>query len=302
MPPRKPGNGKKDEKRMRRIKPALCALMTLFLLLSLCACGGASPEQRLAAAAERLERAGSLSYAVDMDMRLGAEGRSRETKLASRVSVSSEPAAVYYESVTAVDDAYFSEYTVCAVPAGERYCAYINLNGEWARQELSAEELASYDLRSNIGLWTSGLSSVTVGGSELIDGRRATRYDCVVGPEGVDAIMAGSGAYAALPVLGLSRERATEVLSGLGELSYSVWIDDRLGLPLRYDIDMTDIMDQFLQNIAPAALSDVAVSVERLTVCLSLSDYDAVEPIELPPEALGAKQVDDVNELWRELP
>lgn len=274
---------------MRKTKPALCVFLALCLVC-LGACGSASPEQRLAAAAEKLAAVGSLSYTVDMDMCLSAEDWSRETKLTSRVSVTSEPAAVYYESVTSVDDVISSEYTVCAVPSDGLYSAYLNLNGAWARQDLSgAEELSSYDLRSNIELWTSGLSSVTEVGSEEIDGRQATRYDCVVGAEGVDAIMNGSGAYAALPVLGLSHERSMEVLSGLGELTYSVWIDNKLGLPLRYDIDMTDIMDQFLQNILPYALTDVAVSVDSLTVSLNLSDFDAVEPIELPPEALNAK-------------
>lgn len=263
--------------------------MPLFLLLS--ACVSATPEQRLAAASEKLERADSLSYTMVTDMRLSAEGWSRETTITDRVSVSSGPVAVYYESVTAASDIEQpSEYRACVVSEGERHCAYVNRDGLWTRRDLDGEEeLSSYDLRSNIGLWTSGASSVTWAGSELIDGHRATRYDCVVGPEGVDAIMAGSGAYMALPVLGLSQERAMQVLSGLGELTYSVWIDNRRCLPLRYDIDMTDIMDQFLQNILPYALTDVAVTVDSLTVSLNLSDFGAVPPMELPAEALNAK-------------
>lgn len=275
---------------MRRVKAALCVSLALCLAC-LSACVSATAEQRLAAASERLGRAGSLSYTAVMDIRLAADGWSRETSMTSRVSVSSEPAAVYYESVTAASDfEQPSEYRAYVVSEGELYCAYENWDGVWTRRDLGgAEELSSFDLRSNIELWTSGLSSVTWAGSELIDGRRATRYDCVVGPEGVDAIMAGSGAYMALPVLGLSQERAMEVLSGLGELSYSVWISNRQCLPLRYEIDMTDIMDQFLQNITSPVLSGVTVRVERLTVSLSLSDYGAVEPIELPAEALNAK-------------
>lgn len=275
---------------MRRIKPALCVFLALCLAC-LSACASASPEQRLAAASEKLAAAGSLSYTVVMDMRLGAEGRSLETTITDRISVSSAPAAVYYESVTEASGLdQPSEYRAYIVSEGERYCAYENRDGVWTRRNLGGEEeLSSFDLRSNIELWASGLSSVTWAGSELIDGHRATRYDCVVGPEGVDAIMAGSGAYMALPVLGLSQERALEALSGLGELSYSVWIDNRRCLPLRYDIDMTEIMDRFLQNISSPVLSDVTVTVERLTVSLSLSDFGAVPPIELPAEALNAK-------------
>lgn len=273
---------------MKRFK-LLCALMPLFLLLS--ACVSASPEQRLAAASERLARADSLSCTAVTDMRLGAEDGSRETTVTSRVSVSSGPVAVYCESVTEASDSDRpSEYRACVVSEGERYCAYENRDGLWTRRDLDGEEeLSSYDLRSNIELWASGASSVTWAGSELIDGHRATRYDCVVGPEGVDAIMAGSGAYMALPVLGLSQERAMQALSGLGELTYSVWIDNRRCLPLRYDIDMTEIMDQFLQNISSPVLSGVSVSAERVTVSLSLSDFGAVPPIELPAEALNAK-------------
>jgi len=271
---------------MKRAKPALAALTAVCLLLCLCACGD-SPRQTLADALDKLAGLDSVSYSADVTLSMSAADWKLDAKSTCLADLTSSPAAVMLQVSTDLGRLGTEQYTAYAVPAGGVYSAYIRLPDGWVRQDLSgAEALGQYDIRSEASLWASGLADVKKGGSEQLGARRATRYDCTADAGTVDAVMSASGSYESLSVLGITRESALELLSGLGEMTYSVWIDDEQGLPLRFDVDMTGIMDRFLKSL-PGGMGE-SLSIDLLTVRVELSNFDAVEPIAIPPEAIGA--------------
>ncbi len=272
---------------MKRAKPALAALTAVCLLLCLCACTD-NPRQTLADALDKLAELDSLSYSADVTLSMSAQDVSFEAKSTCLADLTSSPAALTLQVSTDLGRLGAEQYTAYAVPSGGVYSAYILLPDGWVRQDLSgAEALGQYDIRSGAALWASSLADIRKVGSEQLGARRATRYDCTAGTGTVDAVMSVSGAYESLSVLGITRERALELLSGLGEMTYSVWIDDEQGLPLRFDVDMTGIMDRFLENL-PGGMGE-SLSIDLLTVRVELSNFDAVEPIAIPPEAIGAQ-------------
>lgn len=276
---------------MRRVKPALCALLALCLL-GLSACGSAG-ERGLAGAQEKLSDVGSLSCGVETDMGLSLAGESFNIKSSSRVDYTSEPAAVCLRVSTDMGRLGTSGYTAWAAASGGLYSAYIQLPGTWVRQDLSgAEALERYDIRLASERWLDGAASVTDAGETELDGQQAHRYDLAVSAKAVEGIMAASGAYEALSVLDVSDAAARDMLSGLGEIPLSVWVGEQ-GLPLRYELDLTGVMGALMDAVAETLGGDYpAMTVERLTVCISLSDFDAVEAIEIPAEALGAKPLE----------
>ncbi len=275
---------------MRRVKPALCALLALCIL-GLSACGGAE-DRGLAAAQEKLSDVGSLSCSVETDMGLGLAGESFNIKSSCRIDYTSEPEAVCLQ-VSNEMDYHMSGYTAYAAASGGLYSAYIDLAGAWLRQDLpGVEALERYDVRLASRLWLDGAVNVTDAGEEELDGQQARRYDLAVSAKAVDGIMDAAGAYEALSVLDLSDAAARDMLSGLGEIPMSVWVGEQ-GLPLRYELDLTGVMGALMDSVADTLGGDYpAMTVESLTVSLSLSDFDAVPAIEIPAEALGAQPLD----------
>lgn len=272
---------------MRRIKPVLCALLALCLVcLSACS---KRPEQTLAAAQKKLEDVGSLSCVIMMDMGMSYAGESFNITSVCQVDCTSEPAAVRLQVSTEMGRLGTVAYTAYAVSSDGAYSAYIELPGMWVRQDLSGvEELEQYDIRLASGRWISGLNSASEAGVAEVGGQQARRYDCTVSAAAVDGIMGSTGAYETLSVLGIDDSRAREMLSGLGEIPLSVWIGTH-GLPLRYELDLTGVMAALMDNIAGGVGEDYAViTIDSLTVSIILGSFDAVEAIELPPEALDA--------------
>lgn len=278
---------------MRRVKPALCALVALCLLcLSAC---GRSGDRGLAGAQEKLSGVGSLSCSVETDMGLSLAGESFNIKSSCRIDYTSEPEAVRLQVSTGTDGSSAGgySYTAWAASSGGVCSAYINLSGGWLRQDLpGTDALSRYDIRLVSERWLRGAVNVTDAGEEELDGQQARRYDCSVSAKAVENIMTASGAYEALSVLDLSDAAARDILSGLGEIPMSVWVGEQ-GLPLRYELDLTGVMGALMDSVAEALGEDYpAMTVGSLTVSLSLSDFDAVEAIEIPAEALGAEPLE----------
>lgn len=276
---------------MRRVKPALYALFALCLAC-LCACSQ-RPEQSLAAAQEKLAGTGSLSCGIVMDMGMSLAGESYNIKSTCQADCTSEPAAVRLQVSTDMGGLGTAEYTAYAAAAGGSYSAYIELPGMWVRQDLpGVEALERYDMRLAAARWMGGLTGVTDAGITELDGQKARRYDCTLSAVAVDGIMDGSGAYETLSVLGIEGPAAREMLSGLGEVPMSVWVGAQ-GLPLRYELELTGVMSALMDSIDGAVGGEYAVmSIESLTVCISLGSFDAVEPIAVPPEALDARPLE----------
>ncbi|MCM1150352.1 MAG: hypothetical protein NC319_09775 [Butyricicoccus sp.] len=276
---------------MRHVKPALCALAALCLF-ALSACGGAG-ERGLDGAQEKLSNVGSLSCGVETDMGLSLAGESFNIKSSCRVDYTSEPAAVCLRVSTDMGRLGTSGYTAYAASSGGLYSAYIQLPGTWVRQDLSgAEALERYDIRLASKRWLGGAANVTDAGEEELDGQKVRRYDLAVSAKAVDGIMKASGAYEALSVLDITDAAARELLSGLGEIPLSVWVGEQ-GFPLRYELDLTGVMGALMDAVAGTLGGDYpAMTVEGLTVSLSLSDFDAVPAIEIPSEALGAQPLE----------
>lgn len=281
----------KEDREMRHIKPALCALLALWLLC-LSACGKAG-ERGLAGAQEILSGAGSLSCGVEMDLGLTLAGESFDVKSICRIDYTSQPETVYLQVSTDMGALGTREYAAYAASSGGLYSAYIQLPGAWARQDLpGVEALERYDIRLASARWLDGADKAADAGEEELDGQKARRYDLAVSAGAVDGIMEASGAHEALSVLGVSDAEAREILSGLGEIPLSVWVGGQ-GFPLRYELDLTGVMGRLMDAVADTLGEDYpAMSIESLTVCISLSNFDAVEPIEIPAEALDAKPLE----------
>ena len=282
---------------MKRFNRVLALLAALVSLLSLAACTPPSPARELAMAQSRLAQVKSFRYDMDMDIQMTVGDAAISVATVCRAECVTDPLTLKMDINLEMSEVGSVDYIMYAAQTEDGYAAYMNMYGDWIREELDGlGELEQYDVRANMDKYLSGFASVTEAGSEELNGAKATRYDCVVSGGAIDEIMDSSGAYTQLSLLGISGEQAREMLSGLGEMPYSIWIDAKSSLPVRYELDMSGIMAALVEKILRGS-GDIFpdVSLDRLTVSVTLSDFDAVEAIEIPAEALDAADVTETS-------
>lgn len=285
---------------MKRSRSLLVLFLIALLLPCLCSCAGSDPALELDKAREKLAQAGSMTYEMVMDMQMTISGTPVDVETTCIAECVADPPALKMDLSmdvygVGIDDGGLDglDYTVYAARGGDSFTVYTQVFGTWIKQELDGlGELKQYDLRSSMDTYLSSISGVTRSGSEDINGAPATRYDCVVSSDAVDGIIEASGVYSQLDQLGISEEQAREALSGLGDMSYSIWIDDGSSYPVRCEMDMSGIMGALVEKIFDTAVGEPAdASLDKMTMTMTMGGFGTIDSIEIPAEALDAVDI-----------
>ena len=103
-----------------------------------------------------------------------------------------------------------------------------------------------------------------------------------------DALEA-SGMTTSAESMGITEEMMQEMYADLGDLPISLWIDGE-GYVRKYEMDMTEMMQKIMDESMKAmgmAEEDIAIDIEKTSVVMVCSDFNDVEEIEIPADALA---------------
>ncbi|MBR6543583.1 MAG: hypothetical protein IKT73_10330, partial [Anaerotignum sp.] len=96
------------------------------------------------------------------------------------------------------------------------------------------------------------------------------------------------GVTASAASMGLTVEMLEDLYDEMKDLTVSLWIDAE-GYVLKYEMDMTEMMQKIMDESMKAlgaAESDLKMDIEKTSVTMVCSDFNAVGEIEIPAEAL----------------
>lgn len=82
------------------------------------------------------------------------------------------------------------------------------------------------------------------------------------------------------------------LLKDLSGVNVKVWVDEENGYPVRFEISLSQILGELSDSIAKSLgnkSSVQQVTTGKYLLSMSLSDFNAVEEITLPPETANAQ-------------
>ena len=100
--------------------------------------------------------------------------------------------------------------------------------------------------------------------------------------------MLSSGALDSVSSLGLDSSQIDGMLDGLGEITTYVWIDEATLYPVKYQMDMTEAMNQLLVNMVEALgeqAEGISMNVPKLDMSMTCSNFNNVADFSIPEEA-----------------
>ena len=294
---------------MKTVRKLTAMLLCLALMFALAACG--SFEQRMLKAATKMEKLESYHMDADVElcMNLSMMGRDMDMDMFFRTATDlrRDPMQVY--SRMSAEMLGESSEILTYVFAGEEegsFDAYASLDGgeSWGKKTLDAEELKEELSLNSPLMWSSDFlrdaaKTFEEAGKEEINGSQATRYDGVIEGEAVGQALEASGVFNSMSeALPLDMSELLDQFSGT--IPVSLWLDDRSGMLVRYDMDMTEafasvwdavmaeVMDTDIMSADDLADLGMSMTLEKLSLSAVLSDFDAVGEIVLPESAKDA--------------
>lgn len=278
-------------------KKGAAIAMSATMALSLVACASgkpATPEEVLKAASEKVAAAKSMSSEVIVDMKMASAGQTVQMTMTGAVEATVEPMAMHMDMTTDMGEMGSMKMQMYMTEEAGAYQLYVGMddgNGAttWAAQSVpNADQMKQYDTQSNMELYLKSGSSFQENGTETIEGKETVRYDGVITNEDFNEVFTSTGVMDQFSSLGVNAEMAQSMLTDLGDLPISVWVEKESNLPVKYEMDMTAMIQSIMNKTMEAAGSTETVTMESVYMTMLIHDIDNVESIEVPQEALDA--------------
>ena len=129
--------------------------------------------------------------------------------------------------------------------------------------------------------------------TEDVNGVTADRYDAALGGDALVSYLSDGGYLSSISSMSENQQQKIRdnLAKDLDALTVSVWIDTASGYPVRFELDMTDILVDLEKSIARTLgnkTSDSQWAITAYSMRMELSSFNAIEDIVPPPESADA--------------
>ena len=226
---------------------------------------------------------------MDMDMNISANGQEQAVESTTTMDMVcfSDPLKIKMDMTMDMGDQGSVNMQVYAEPSESgTYNVYMFDGQSWSTQESAASALAEYDARSSMISSIGDSTQYIQEGTEQVNGANAYKYSYVLSEEEMKEQILSSGALDSVSSLGMEADES--MFDGLGEMTSYVWVDEATLYPVKYEMDMTAVMDTLMTNMI-AALGDqaegVSMSIPKMKISMICSNFNNATDFTVPDEA-----------------
>lgn len=284
------------------MKKGIAVLLAALMLASvwLVGCGERSPEELWATAKENIVTTKSARLHMTMDMAFDLQGETTSMTMKMDEACTQDPLSAEVNMTMDMGGLGKMDTTMYLVQEGKEYVSYTKVSGGilgdedvgWSQSTIDVTDLKQYNAMDNAKLYLDVLNSFQSAGKEAIGSYNTIRYDGKVTGQDISKMLDTLGDNVSSMLSTSDASTMADLFSQLDGIPMSVWIDQKTALPVRYEMDLSGMVNQLMRTMinALSSLSSEAVDfqVSKARVTVECSDYNAVAPITVPQEVLDA--------------
>ena len=294
---------------MKQSKRIVSTVLALAVILSAAACAKEeSAADILKKASEKTAAVTSMEAAMDMqmgfDMKMGEETQSSDITATANIVSFSDPVQMKMDMTMNMDISGQSQEMDMAMYAVQEeggLVMYTNMSGVWQKQTVMQEELMEsfkqYDAKGNLNIYFENADSFKEVTTEQINGAEVYRLQGTLSGESLKKAIEESGALSQMGQmtgLGQGQEAYEKMFDNLGDMPVTIWVDKKEYVPVRYEEDMTAVMQAIMKNMFEnEAMGQMLpegfeMNCTSFKITMDILYYNNAEPITVPQEALDA--------------
>ncbi len=299
---------------MKKRNKILALMLAVILAMSVTACGGKdSGNENAANSADDVQKQETVdpfekaqkniakvtnmdaSMVMEMDMELGANGETQTMESVTTMDMStfSDPVRLKMDmnvKASVAGQETTQQMSVYADTLEDGTCMMYLFDGtSWYSQEgATAQDIAQYDASTDMAAYLNGNYNFEQAGTEQVDGANAYKYTGKITGDEMKEVILSSGALDQLSSLGMSSADLDSMLDGIGELPINLWIDEATLYPVKYEMDMTDVMNTLMTNMVASMgeqAEGVSMSIPKMVISMTCKNFNAATDFEIPEEA-----------------
>lgn len=267
--------------------------LSAALALSLAACGSGTEKSTgdIATALEKINTVKNLEATMVMEMDMSVMGQSMETETVMNMTCFNDPMKLKADMTMDMGEIGSFTMNMYAAMDGDNYTVYMNDGSAWSSETVDMSYLQQYDAQESMNLYLESGDDYTLEGTEEINGSTANKFTGVIRGDALEEVLAASGATSSLES-SVGDLDLSELYSDLGDMPITVWVDQESSYPVRYAMDMTELMQGIMEKSMAAAGGEEDISgmitMDKMSLVMDCFNFDNATDFEIPAEALGA--------------
>ena len=228
---------------------------------------------------------------MEMDIEIAADGQSQSiaSVITMDMTVFDDPMKLKVEANADMGEEGSVQQTIYGeVTEDGTATIYIYDGEEWYSQVVGVADMMQYDAGSSMISLIDNESMYKLEGMEKVNGASAFKYVCVTSGEEAKQQILSTGALDSFASLGFDLNQLETNWGDIGELTEYVWIDKASLYPVKYEVDMTRIMDALMSSMI-ASLGEQAegleMGVSKMKVSMTCSNFNNAADFTIPEEA-----------------
>lgn len=252
----------------------------------------------LAAAQEKMQDISSMDakMVLEMDMEAGAEGQSQTMESVTKVDMTCfyDPIKIKMDiEVDAGENGTTATTSYVEQGKDGSLTMYADSGSEWIAQTVSMDDIAQYDAADNMKMYLDEDYNFEKAGTEQVEGADAYKYTGSITGEDMKEAILGSGALDSLSSLGFDASAMDGMMDDVDGMPITLWIDAESLYPVKYEMDMTSVMDSLMASLLKAMgdqAEGVTMSIPKMKLEMTCSNYNEAEDFKIPKEAKKANK------------
>ena len=260
----------------------------------------------IAAANEKLQQVKSMHTNMEMNMGLVitlAMGE-REQSMPMDINMLYAMDVTYEPNVARADVALSSgdesmKGVIYVVRDGENVITYTSDDEgvTWKKNVNPQENQLPQSPDETLNLFSGEGADLQLIGEEEVNGKPAKVYTGTIDGKFLQDVLNSTAAAGELTEA-VGADMSEEALANLSDIQVTIKIDKESGLPVQYTIDMADAMKELMMAALVASMGGEMpegmtfdIEISDMLIDMTLSDFDAIAPIEIPEAALNAPEL-----------
>ncbi|MDE7245177.1 MAG: hypothetical protein K2O18_14565 [Oscillospiraceae bacterium] len=292
---------------MKRTNRFAALLLAALMPLSLAACGGSGDggntggdggssnsggkADPLVTAMANMEKAESMDAKMVMEMDMEAGGETMETVTTMDMSIFNSPTRLKADMTMNMSGYGDVSLEIYAEETDGQLMMYTYDGTNWYSETATTEDLSQYDVGSSMDYYWNSTTGFKQEGTEQMEGVSAYKYTGVITGDAMQEVIMDSGSLDSLTQLGMDEAQLKDMLSEMGDISVNLWINEETLYPVRYEMDMTAVMDGLMGKILESMGDEaegLTMSVPKMTISITCSNFNSATDFTIPEEAKNA--------------
>lgn len=280
---------------MNRLRKLVLGAVLFTLLVSLAGCNKNTVNHEDLINDAKTNVSTIKNYDGDMNIDLSLKLIGNDTNLTMKTTVTSFVDPIKMKVSSVVTGAMNQSTEMYAEQNNDKVVTYTKTNDTWSSNETAvsdAKGLDQYTPNKSMKLYLDNFKEYKETGTEVINGTETVKYEGMISGDALSEAVKSSGIANSFSSYAKDLDVNKVIDSALTDTPTTIWIEKESALPVKYAMDMKDVLSKLLNQVMSQATQGITVNinVSKAILDMTLSNINQAGDFTIPQEALDAKQ------------